>query len=583
MNPVEQIKLQQQIKESSEDLQFQMKELYNWEKRMKEKEKKAKENPEDADQKMPPIRSQVDHESLKLLKENTKQSHWKSKADQFKIQGNEHMKSGDFEKATLSYTKAIELYDKEPIYYSNRSLCHIKLQKFNEAVSDCDKALKLDGKYVKAFYRRMLANEGLGFTRLALEDCLKVLEIDPKNTEALNCCQRLKNVSNETTHESEKLSKENIKENDVKTNADHFKNQGNDFLKSGNYEKAASLYSEAIKLYNKDPFYFTNRSLCFIKLEKFDEAISDCDKAIELDDKCVKAYYRRMQANECLGLAKRALEDCQKVIEIDPKNSEAKASFQRINQRIKRYDKSKVLTPIQSTEDFFTPSFTKPSDTLIKVDPIDKPAHLRSKKPLKRVDINEFIEAKTTANYSNIQVSDEIIDYLFNTGECGSFVKEEPPKKPKLDNDKIKVETPSASKSPSSNSNSVTNSKSLLETHQLSNATSTTYRLPEMPPKSTAEFHANWKDLSLENKFKYLKSIAPNKLTSILGAGFESDHLSDILKILSTFYVEENLEPQNILGELCKHNEISILVMFMDELDKNDAISKQIGQIFLRE
>lgn len=143
-------------------------------------------------------------------------------------------------------------------------------------------------------------------------------------------------------------------------------------------------------------------------------------------------------------------------------------------------------------------------------------------KPLKRVDINEFIEAKTTANYTNIQVSDEIIDYLFNTGECGSFVKEEPPKKPKLDTDKthspikteIKLEELSSPNLPSSNSVATNVFSTVIILliafilgyyfQQLSNAT-TTYRLPEMPPKSTAEFHANWKDLSLDNKFKYLK------------------------------------------------------------------------------
>uniref|UniRef100_T1H0R1 Uncharacterized protein n=1 Tax=Megaselia scalaris TaxID=36166 RepID=T1H0R1_MEGSC len=89
-------------------------------------------------------------------------------------------------------------------------------------------------------------------------------------------------------------------------------------------------------------------------LEKFDEAITDCDKAIELDDKFVKAYYRRMQANECLGLAKRALEDCTKVLEIDPKNTEAKASFQRINQRIKRYE----MLICHSFYNFVVPQYT---------------------------------------------------------------------------------------------------------------------------------------------------------------------------------------------------------------------------------
>lgn len=198
-------------------------------------------------------------------------------------------------------------------------------------------AIKLDDRFVKAYYRRMQANESLGLAKRALEDCLKVLDLDPKNSEAISSCQRLKGLSLKVDQESDKLSKESMKENEVRTNADSFKTQGNEYSKAGNYEKAVSLYTDAIKLYDKEPIYFSNRSLCFIKLEKFDEAIADCDKAVELDANCVKAFYRRMQANECLGLAKRALEDCQKVLDIDPKNTEAMASYQRINQRIKRY------------------------------------------------------------------------------------------------------------------------------------------------------------------------------------------------------------------------------------------------------
>lgn len=44
MNPADQINLQRQIKESTEEVQNQIKELYDWEKRMKEKERKAKES-----------------------------------------------------------------------------------------------------------------------------------------------------------------------------------------------------------------------------------------------------------------------------------------------------------------------------------------------------------------------------------------------------------------------------------------------------------------------------------------------------------------------------------------------------------
>lgn len=44
MNSAEQIRLQQQIKQGAEDLQMEIKDLYSWEKNIKEKERKDKEN-----------------------------------------------------------------------------------------------------------------------------------------------------------------------------------------------------------------------------------------------------------------------------------------------------------------------------------------------------------------------------------------------------------------------------------------------------------------------------------------------------------------------------------------------------------
>lgn len=54
-----------------------------------------------------------------------------------------------------------------------------------------------------------------------------------------------------------------------------------------------------------------------------------------------------------------------------------------------------------------------------------------------------------------------------------------------------------------------------------------------------------------------------------MGTGFESVHLTEILSILSTFYVEEKLEPQKVLREICKHENIGILALFMDGKDKD--------------
>lgn len=39
-----------------------------------------------------------------------------------------------------------------PAYYTNRALCHVKLQQHERALADCRHALELDGQSVKAHF-----------------------------------------------------------------------------------------------------------------------------------------------------------------------------------------------------------------------------------------------------------------------------------------------------------------------------------------------------------------------------------------------------------------------------------------------
>lgn len=103
-------------------------------------------------------------------------------ADKFKEKGNICVKSLDYKKGAEFYTTAIDLFDADPIYYSNRALCYLKLENFDDCVNDCDKAIELKPELSKSYYRRMLAYEALGKNVIALEDCKKVIELEPNKT-----------------------------------------------------------------------------------------------------------------------------------------------------------------------------------------------------------------------------------------------------------------------------------------------------------------------------------------------------------------------------------------------------------------
>ncbi len=95
-----------------------------------------------------------------------------TKAEEFKTQGNQCVKTNKFAEAIDFYTKALDLSKdnkKRAIYLSNRAQCHIKSESPGFALEDAKQAVKADETYVKGFYRLGSSHFMLG----NLEESLK--------------------------------------------------------------------------------------------------------------------------------------------------------------------------------------------------------------------------------------------------------------------------------------------------------------------------------------------------------------------------------------------------------------------------
>ena len=77
--------------------------------------------------------------------------------------------------------------------------------------------------------------------------------------------------------------------------AEVLKVQGNDAFREGDFEKAETLYTQAITRYSQNPLLFTNRANVRLKLQKWEDAIDDCIHSIDLMPRNMKAYF-------CLGM-----------------------------------------------------------------------------------------------------------------------------------------------------------------------------------------------------------------------------------------------------------------------------------------
>ncbi|XP_054784128.1 E3 ubiquitin-protein ligase CHIP-like isoform X1 [Prosopis cineraria] len=78
-------------------------------------------------------------------------------AEKLRINGNTYFKKDRFGAAIDAYTEAITLMPNNPVYFTNRALCHRKRNDWPKVEEDCRKAIQLNHNSVKAHYMLGLA------------------------------------------------------------------------------------------------------------------------------------------------------------------------------------------------------------------------------------------------------------------------------------------------------------------------------------------------------------------------------------------------------------------------------------------
>jgi len=152
----------------------------------------------------------------------------------------------------------------------------------------------------------------------------------------------------ETTFESHPASAKSAIR-DIKK-ATEFKEQGNIFFKSKEYENAIQCFTKAIytvpidtdRYHYNVSVYYGNRAACFVQTKQYERAISDCDKSLNLNPTYVKVMMRRSKANECLDKMEDALEDAKSAYKAAPTFTKAGREVRRLEILVKnKHEKMK--------------------------------------------------------------------------------------------------------------------------------------------------------------------------------------------------------------------------------------------------
>ncbi|XP_050687967.1 RNA polymerase II-associated protein 3-like isoform X2 [Eriocheir sinensis] len=186
------MELQKTIKDNTEALHDFLADLKSWEKEMKaadeellrqsSKEKKDKAMESSEEEEVEGERKQP--KSPTTSSGRNPRANKKERATALKEEGNKLYGRGRLEDAVAKYTQGMALDPTNALLPANRAMAYIKLKKFTAAEADCNRCLKLDCNYLKGFLRRATARLGLGKEELARRDYLKVLEMEPHNKEA---------------------------------------------------------------------------------------------------------------------------------------------------------------------------------------------------------------------------------------------------------------------------------------------------------------------------------------------------------------------------------------------------------------
>ncbi|ESP02238.1 hypothetical protein LOTGIDRAFT_224978 [Lottia gigantea] len=121
------------------------------------------------------------------------------------------------------------------------------------------------------------------------------------------------------------------------------KEEGNQYFKSGELDKALASYTKALEIPNlKDSekaVLYKNRAAVYLKKNDFGNTIKDSSAALDLAPNDPKALFRRCQAYESSGKLEEAFRDAALLMKVDPGNSAIVPTFKRLNpviqQRVK--------------------------------------------------------------------------------------------------------------------------------------------------------------------------------------------------------------------------------------------------------
>ncbi|XP_062589376.1 RNA polymerase II-associated protein 3-like [Saccostrea cucullata] len=344
------------------------------------------------------------------------------------------------------------------------------------------------------------------------------------------------------------------------------KDAGNDYFKRGDYTNAIESYTKGMELDPTNPILPANRAMALLKEQKYAAAEVDCITALTLDPLYVKAYLRLGSAQFCMKKFNKAKDTFEKVLQLEPQNKQAKFEIEKIEKEMKK-------------EQMVTHDSLGPDVGLVK--PVTKPVNKRSKKPLRRLEIEEVGIEETDirqAARSRVEESHSSQRKETESKDNQMFTKFTSPGMINAGSTQHTVQESTPVINSDNSSKSQTDQKLDLSSVQNEAKTSISPRSEGKSvsprsfsvPASSFQFQADYKVLKNDTTafYNYLKKIDPSLYPKLFGECLDAEILMKMLSVFQNCFIPAGEDYFPHMSKLTEVKRFGMTVMFFSRKEK---------------
>jgi DnaJ homolog subfamily C member 7 len=313
----------------------------------------------------------------------------------YKNQGNEAYKKGQYDKALKLYSKAIDLNPREPTYYTNRASVWISKEDYKAGLNDCLKALEIDPNHFRANTRAAKCHTLLGNLDLSQNYLSKAREIQPSDAALLS---EIKEVG------------------EIMNNFEMYKT----FHKNKNYSQALYYINKVIEKCDGSIEFKIEKIEALLLSGDLKKCEEECNLLTNKYGNIPDLVYYKGKCSYYLGNVKPAEKLLKQTLQLDPDYSKAKHLLKRINESEKlKEEANQYFASDKNTEAI--EAYTN----CLNIDPYNKYYNsiILSNRAACYMKTNEYVKALTDINKS-IEINPDYVKAYARRGNIRSQLED---------------------------------------------------------------------------------------------------------------------------------------------------------------